>query len=227
MTTIKKSLIQNAGNGLFAIKNYKKDEFICYYDGEEKQIETLNDLTYCITNPFNLRTLVGYNYVKNENGVGQFINDYCMFELTDNDRDEQGFYKLSSTNINNKINEYTSLSAANSNVTFKKEKNNLFKLYASRIINENEELYLHYGVDYWISKIQITCDEPFTRLYCLLKNRAIEIKNKNIYFENKEIDPDKILYILGISLDGNIIQALKLEKFSNKQKVIKIIKMLS
>jgi hypothetical protein len=63
-----------------------------------------------------------------------------------------------------------------SNIGFTNDITKIFKLYALKDINENEELYLHYGVYYWITNIQLTTDEPLTRLYCLLKNKAIIIK---------------------------------------------------
>ena len=44
MTTIKPSLRKNAGNGLFTTKSYKKGEYICYYDGIEKKIESFQCL---------------------------------------------------------------------------------------------------------------------------------------------------------------------------------------
>ena len=43
MTTIKPSLRINAGNGLFTTRPYKKGEYICYYDGVEKEVENFED----------------------------------------------------------------------------------------------------------------------------------------------------------------------------------------
>jgi len=226
MTTIKISLIENAGNGLFTTKCFKKGEFICYYDGEEKNIKSEEDFSYSITNPFTKKTLIGYNYIKNNNGVGQFINDYCSFNLCDDERDELQLYKINSNKINEKIKIYNKNSISNSNVSFKKGKKYIFKLYATRDINCGEELYLHYGINYWISKIQITCDEPFTKLWCLLKNENLKIKNNNFYIDEKIIDVDLIFTILSIFPNGNIIKTLEFDKYDNKTKILKIIEML-
>lgn len=176
-------------------------------------------MIYSINNPINNKILIGYNYKKNKNGVDQFINDYCVFQLTDDDTNENNIYKLSSDKINTKIDEYNSISKLNSNVAFKNE----FKLYASKDINENEELYLHYGINYWISIIQLTTDEPLTKLYCLLKNEVIKIINEVIYLDNIEYEPNDIFKFLQILPEGNIIKIFKLIKLTDKNKIKKYI----
>ena len=85
-------MIENAGNGLFATKKYKKGDLICFYDCEERNINSIDDFVYSIINPFNKKLYIGYRDLMNENGTGQFINDYCMFNLNDYDRNENGFY---------------------------------------------------------------------------------------------------------------------------------------
>jgi hypothetical protein len=90
MSIVKKSLIKNAGNGLFATKHYNKDDLICFYDCEEREINSIDDFIYSIINPFNKKLYIGYSELRNENGTGQFINDYCMFNLNDDDIDENG-----------------------------------------------------------------------------------------------------------------------------------------
>ena len=123
---IKKSLIKNAGNGLFANKSYKKGDYVCFYDGVYKSIESITDFDYSIVNKFNGNILVGYNTIKKKNGVGQFINDFNMFELTDEDRDDDGYYKVSSYVINEKIQYYTQLSTEKQNICFSNDKKNIF-----------------------------------------------------------------------------------------------------
>jgi hypothetical protein len=223
MSIIKKSLIDNAGNGLFATKKYNKGDLICFYDCEEKKINSINDFVYSIINPFNKKLYVGYSELMNKNGTGQFINDYCMFNLNDEDRDENGFYKLTSKVINDKIREYTHVSKTYQNVEFKNDNTNLLNLYASKDINENDEFYLHYGIDYWISVIQFSTDEPFTRLYCLLKNKVLICKSNNFYIDNKIISPEYLFDILQINPNGSIIKHLKLENYNNVEKLKKLI----
>lgn len=208
-------------------KKYKKGDLICFYDCEERNINSINDFVYSIVNPFNKKIYIGYNELNNENGTGQFINDYHMFELNYEDRDENGLYKLSSVIINNKIREYEHMSQTYQNVEFKRDDTNLLNIYALKEINENDELYLHYGIEYWISKIQLTTDEPLTRLYCLLKNKVIYINKKNIYVDGSLISPEQAFRILKISPTGNIVKHLKLEKYTNLVKLKRIFDMLN
>jgi hypothetical protein len=57
--------------------------------------------------PFNNKFYVGYSNLRTQDGTGQFINDYCMFNLNDDDRDDEtGLFKITSTKINNKIKNY-------------------------------------------------------------------------------------------------------------------------
>ncbi len=226
MTTIKSSLRINAGNGVFTTRSYKKGEYVCYYDGVEKEIESVEDATYSMINPFNDKILIGYKNKRNNDGVGQFINDYCIFELNDRDRDREDYlFKLSSTKINKKIDTYNSVSKIKENVGFDKKKGNKFKLYARRDLEENEELYLNYGIEYWITRLLLISDEPFTKLYCLMKNNVIKIDN-SIYCNNKIIEPEKLFDILRIKPNGEIITTLKLNKLTNMDKILELISLI-
>lgn len=227
MTTIKRSLIENAGYGVFSTQKYKMGDFVCFYDCEEKEITNDVDFTYSIKVPFNEKQYVGYTELREKDGTGQFINDFYMFDLNDDDREnEYGLFKISSIKINNKIQQYINTSNSYSNVAFSNDITKMFKLYASKDINENEELYLHYGINYWISKIQITNDEPLTRLYCLLKNKALKIKKNKIYLENNIITPDYALNILCILPNGSIIKYFMLEKYTTLDKIKYLINLL-
>jgi len=226
MTTIKSSLRINAGNGVFTTRSYKKGEYVCYYDGVEKEIESVEDATYSMINPFNDKILIGYKNKRNNDGVGQFINDYCIFELNDRDRDREDYlFKLSSTKINKKIDTYNSVSKIKENIGFDKKKCNKFKLYARRDLEENEELYLNYGIEYWITRLLLISDEPFTKLYCLMKNNVIKIDN-SIYCNNKIIEPEKLFDILRIKPNGEIITTLKLNKLTNMDKILELISLI-
>ncbi len=80
MFNIRESLIPNAGKGVFTTKNYKKGNYVCFYDGIKKEINNSQDFTYSIIDPNDNKTLVGYfDKIRNKYGVGQFINDFCMF----------------------------------------------------------------------------------------------------------------------------------------------------
>ena len=228
MSIIKQSLLENAGNGVFATKNYKKGDYVCFYDCEQRSVDSLRDFIYSIKNPFDGKVYIGFNQLKNEYGTGQFINDYCMFRLNDDDRDEEGFFKLSSQRINDKIDDYTHKSQSRANVAFKSDESCVFQLYASKKIKRNDELYFHYGAEYWISNIRMTTNEPFTRLYCLLKQNVLTVDAENVYLEGNIITPEYALkHLLGILPNGPTIQHLQFEKYSNFEKIQKLIDILN
>jgi len=220
MTCIKESLIKHSGDGVFATKSYKKGDYVCFYDAYEGDNDTIEKFVYSIVSPFDHKSYIGYKDIRNPDGVGQIINDYCMFTLENEDRDENGLFKLSSEKINKKIDEYNHLSLKHVNVAYSSKKENYFKMHAIKDIKENEELYNHYGVGYWISKIQLTTKEPFTRLYCLLKNNVLRVINDNVYIYNEIIDVGVFLQnYLGILPDGNFVKILQIENLSNIEKL--------
>jgi hypothetical protein len=219
MSVVKQSLIPNAGNGVFTTKKYKKGEYICYYDCEERSISSLSDFIYSIN--INNKTYIGYNKSITNNGIGQFINDYCMFELIHElDDDENGIFKLSDDKIINKINNYTNLSISNQNVSFGSNQcGNILEMYATKDIDENEELYYSYGVEYWLSFIRLTSDEPLTKLFCVLKLSLIRITNDCVFFDNLEVSPELIFEFLKMLPNGNIIKYFKIEHKLNIDKL--------
>lgn len=226
MTTIKQSLIKDAGYGVFTTRKYKKGDFVCFYDCEEKEIGSITDFTYSIKLPFNKKNYVGFSKLRTQDGTGQFINDYSMFHLNEDDRNDEGLFKIHSPSINEKIKQYINTSNSYSNVGFSTDITKTFELYAIRDINENEELYLHYGLNYWTTNIQLKTDEPFTQLYCLLKNKALTIKKKQIYLDDEIITPEYILQLLRIHPTGGIINHLSLGNHTNFKKVKYLIELL-
>lgn len=219
MTEIRKSTIEPAGNGVFATKNYRKGDFICFYDCEQRNILSTDDFTYSIIHPYDKKVYVGFNQLRTPNGTGQFINDYAMFILDENDRDEFGLYKVSSTKINENIERYINISTTHSNVNIKLDEDHAMRLHALKDITENDELYLHYGIHYWLSKIQLSTDEPFTRLYCMLKNQCITCKKNKFYVDGLVSSVEEIFGILRIHPNGQFISHLKLENMSNIDKI--------
>lgn len=223
MTEIKQSLLSNAGNGVFATKAYNKGDYICFYDGEDRDPKSLDEFAYSIANPSNGKPFTGFDHVKNKDGVGQIINDSCMFELNDEDKNDKGLFSLSSDKINKKINDYKTNSVANSNVGFMGSD---FKIYASKNINVGEELYLPYGIEYWISMIMSKNKDPMTRLYCIIKNNLLIVCNNQLYFNNVLTSPSIIFEIIGTTSDSNLIKGYGLCDYNNKKKIIKLIDLL-
>jgi len=210
---IKKSKKENAGNGVFTTKSYKKGEYVCFYDGEERNIQSEKDFSYSINNPYDNKVRIGfYDSVRNKDGVGQFINDYCMFDLSDNLRDDMGFYKLNNISIDYKMELYENISLDNSNVVLKEN----FKFLTKRDINLGEELYFNYGLDYWFSKMNLEKEEPFTKIFCLIKRNILSEKNKHFYIENEYIENNILLEgVLKIPLNGNIVKHFNLTNKSS------------
>ncbi len=213
MTEIKTSLITNAGSGVFATRKYKKGACICYYDGEYN--DTKEDQEYAMINPYSKKNLIGYKIPRTKNGVGQIINDYCRVKLPDQIMTVSLFLQIT-TKI---LTEYTENSIKNANVTFYPGEKNLFKLYAKRDIFAGEELYLHYGVNYWLSNIFNNSIQPLIRLYCLLKTDVLRIKKEIIYLNNNAFDPENFLWLLGMDPNGKMIAENNLTELSNIQKI--------
>jgi len=226
MTTLKISNINNAGYGVFTTKKYNKGEYICFYDACEGNIKSIDDFIYSIKNPFTNKNYIGSKKIKNKDGIGQYINDSYNFELIDDYRDDNFCYKVSNNKIKLAIQNYNNKSIEKSNCGFSKDKKNILKIYASKDINENEELYLHYGINYWICKIQLETDEPLTRLFCYLINELLNInKNNDIYFEKKKITSIRLFELLKIQPNGNLISALNLNDLSDLDKIKKLIEL--
>jgi hypothetical protein len=226
MTEIRTSTIADAGNGVFATKNYRQGDFICFYDCEQRNILSRDDFTYSIVHPYNKKMYIGFNKLKTAEGTGQFINDYAMFVLHEEDQDELGLYKVSSTKINANIQQYNHLSTAHSNVEIRINEDGTFCVHASKDISEDDELFFHYGIHYWISKIQLFTDEPFTRLYCMLKNKYIACTSNDFYVDGLLSPVEDFFTMLKIHPNGQIVHDLELQNMSNIEKLKKIICML-
>ena len=197
----------------------KKGEYVCFYDGEIKSNRVGgDDFAYNMENPLRAGTrCVGYKEPRSKLGVGQLINDGCMFTLTDDVRDDEyGLFKLNNTKLNHKIQLYERCSKAKANVIFHDKS---FRLYAKRDIAVGEELYLQYGVSYWLGYISYYTDEPFTRLYCLMKNGFIHMNGDGtIDVSGINKTPEEFIAGLRISLYGDIICFLGYFTFITRRK---------
>ena len=85
-------------------------------------------------------------------GVGQFVNDAAMPEICE---DDKSF--LSTLQILEKY-EKQSFAKANCQV------NEQLWFTATKDIEANEELFTHYGVDFWIHKLLVESNDPKSRL---------------------------------------------------------------
>ena len=169
---------------------------------------------------------VGYKEPRSKLGVGQLINDGCMFTLTDDVRDDEyGLFKLNNTKLNHKIRLYEICSQAKSNVIFHDKG---FRLYAKRDIAVGEELYLYYGYRYWIGYISNYTDEPFTRLYCLMKNGSIHVNGDGtIDVNGVHKTPQEFIIGLRISPYGNILRFLGILYLSPEEQAHFLIRLIA
>ena len=141
------STIQGAGRGVFANKNFKRGDYLAFYDG------TIIDNTHEITEqeriyalPLDDKThrIIGFKQPTNKDGVAQLINDYVRFVFPD-------IYELS--DFVRKIGHYFMESLNNSNVFTKSRKiGEQINFYASEDLKKGQELFFTYGTRYWLGK---------------------------------------------------------------------------
>ena len=139
---IKKSSIPGAGMGVFASKNIKKDSIITEYKGKiyknsnEQKLKNINkiELDEYTLNLGNGKSIIGDKNCRNVNSCAQLINDRAIL---DNPQ------KLIYENANKYIK-----SIENVNCEFVTISG---KTYAKAVkdIKKGEELFIHYGYNYW------------------------------------------------------------------------------
>jgi len=146
----KKSNIPDAGFGLFSKKYFKKGDLIVTYFGtvipkedmyevffnnKEKYIKEIHPFIRDISDDI----IVFGQVDKDMNKCGVLVNDYTSLKSTDK-KDIEEYVKLSLKNANVRVtydNEYP-------------------EYVALRRIKKNEEIYVHYGVGYWLLSIGIS-----------------------------------------------------------------------
>ena len=149
MLTVKESSIKNAGLGVFAKKNIKKGQIVCYYDGEDIPINS---------NVFDAYTMIhptvpgmcrkGYDQPRNGTGVGQFINDGAMLSWTDFDvenllTDNGEVNSKGVKHMAKELQQYQVQSDANKNAMFIDDK---FNVTPIKTVKQGEELFLPMGL---------------------------------------------------------------------------------
>lgn len=117
---VKASSINNAGDGLFATKDFKKGDFICWYNGVFIEPPVIENGYY--DSDYLLKIPGSDLYIDAEDPLscyGRFIND-----------------GLSKKNSNCKFIDYDDVYAAG--------------VIATRKIKQGDEIFVSYGHDYWI-----------------------------------------------------------------------------
>ncbi len=149
---VKNSSVSNGGKGLFAKKIIRKNEPVVMYHGTKIDHDVLYEWYEIGNEEYNANknlirgtphgySILGNLHEKNINLCGVYVNDYSKFVI-DNFESEKNYYDI--------IKNYTKTN----------EKCNLIVddsgeypvYYAKRRIKKNEELFVHYGIGYWLSE---------------------------------------------------------------------------
>lgn len=174
---VKKSTIKNAGLGLFTDSFIPKNSTITLYPGKiinRKEYQSmLNtnprhiDLYYVVE--IDKILIIADHKSRNKNELGHLINDVDMLDY-------------SQFTLNDGIRYINSYHDTNCELVLDK-KNKLFYVVSLKDIEENSELFIHYGIEYWLPAnqfINIT-DERLIKMREFLS----EIDNNNLGFINK------------------------------------------
>jgi len=153
MSLISKKSKIDAGIGLFARKQFKKGDLVVTYFGDILSNDDIYNL-YCKDKE---------NYIKNIHPyVRDFSNNNVVIGKINKDINKCGvlvndYAKLKSTNRKD-IQEYVKLSLKYANV-----KEQIGKEYpeyvAIKRIKKNEEIYVHYGIGWWLMHFGISAQE--------------------------------------------------------------------
>lgn len=198
---IKESSVKNAGNGVFTKNSIKNGSKVCYYAGRDETRQSDNTLAasrddrgvlrfksvqeYTIPNfmdPYAMESLddefvrIGFRQSEGSHGVGQLVNDYCMFDPTKLPLNSNGIFTISSFNKLKDI--YIACSLEKANVSFKID-GQKWVLYAYRDIREGEELFLHYGEGYWTNVFFQKSEYPLHKVIAFLEYAIEYVISKN------------------------------------------------
>jgi hypothetical protein len=139
---IGRSLIPGAGRGVFATRTFEINEKICFYDGEDVPGTVIHE--YGMENPNHCKTRIGFQQPIHVDGIGQIINDSSCLDFV---MDKLSGFVYTTKEL---ADDYTSKSLFNANVSFH-DSVSIFQMVATKTIKAHDELYLVYGMNYWLS----------------------------------------------------------------------------
>lgn len=151
---VAKSLIHDAGRGVFATAAIDEGKEVCYYHGEVKEASTkltAAEVAYTLsgTQAHERTVICGYREIQPDHpyGVAQLINDGTRVDVT-------GFPETGTVTqhirwLAERCDCYMKASHAAENVT-NSDDAALASFRATRPIKAGEELYFSYGPEYWL-----------------------------------------------------------------------------
>jgi len=141
---LRKSNIINAGNGLFTNTQFVKGEKISSYGGTiYNKIDYLKDSDYSLN--IEDKVILGDKIYKSSDKAAQFINDAGIV------KDESDIESYIKTIYNTN--------------SYLVDTGDEFIAISIKDIKPNEELYVHYGINYWLAKNKIKIDPYKLSLY--------------------------------------------------------------
>lgn len=158
MIVIRDSAIDRLG--VFTTRQIKKGEYVCGYGDQ------IVDSASSYAMQFPDGTFRGGARPTGADAdsvhmCGFMMNDANNISIIHTDTD-----RLTLPNLRAAVNAYIYDSLQNSNVAFLGNNGNL---HARRNIDANEELFLHYGHDYWLSRLLNGSVYPYVRFLCLVE----------------------------------------------------------
>ena len=149
-----------------------------------------------------------------EGNVGHFVRDWCILNFNETVKE---FHEYRS--VRKKIALYDALSLSKCNVCFHKGQRKLWHLYARRDIKAGEELYRHYGSDYWLRRLIKRSIYP---AYRLLYMTFITGTDQLLYscVKDDEASTVFITTIIGIDINDPIWAKMKCIEASPSKKLI-------
>ena len=141
------------GKGVFILNDTHTDTRVCYYDGIKVSLDDEKTSQYALSSLDGTHKIIGFETPHKPDGCGQLINDAARLFI-ENPFDIEGAMR--------KVIEYELESRAGCNVSLR---DNTTDIYTHRSIKKNQELFMHYGVPYWLA------DQA---------NRAAETHNLNV-----------------------------------------------
>jgi len=215
MTEIKESLRPDAGRGVFATRDFEIGEYVCFYDGVKRPMESAEDHEYAAPDGNN-NILIGKQNVDGKlEGVAQLINDYCALIIDDEDSDDYGIWKINGLKVNAKIQLYNLIASEKANVV-----NNNGNLYAIKPIKAGDELYYKYGENYWIFRSYLHAKSPLLKLYFIIRSKMLLIEKDYFIYRGALTLPVLIFRSLGLNKDDEIFKYLHISELNNKDKLI-------